>query len=159
MRECVLKFNWRLDRILEIKRLQEDILRGELAAIIQQKMSLQSQIMLIKANTKTMLLSLKRESLQERLSHQQFVMSADSATRIKIESLLKEIESLKEKTSEKKAQILAVRKARKGLEKLREKALEKFEKEYHKKEQNEIDEVSIVANARSIVHKFSYMNQ
>ncbi len=151
-----MKFNWRLDRILEIKRLQEDILRSELAAIIQQKMSLQSQIMLIKANTKTMLLSLKRESLQDRLFRQQFVMNSNTTTEIKIKGLLEEIDSLKEKKTEKKAEIMSVRKARKGLEKLREKALEKFEREYHKKEQMEIDEVSIMANARSIVHKQAY---
>jgi flagellar export protein FliJ len=112
--------------------------------------------MLIKANTRSTLLSLKSLPLQERLNQQQLVMDSNLAIEVKIKSLLENINSIKEESDEKKKEVMVARKARKGLEMLREKALEEFEIEYNKKEQLEIDEVSIMANARRIVHNQSY---
>lgn len=134
------------------------MLRNELTKLTQQQMSLQSRIMLIKVNTRTLMSSLKNVPLTERLVNQQIAMSSSNATELQISEINKQIDKIKKLKETKKIEVMEARKARKGLEQLREKELEQFNIETSKIEQEEVDEVSIMASARLIIHQQAYLS-
>lgn len=151
-----MKFKWRLQRVLDLRQIAEDQLKAQLTEITQKELSLQSQIMLINAETKANLISIKGKSPNERLAYQRLTMAAQPFIAKKIETIKKKIQEVVLEKEQIKQKVVEARKARKGLELLKDKAKEKFNILESKREQDELDEITNISSARQIIHSQTF---
>lgn len=152
-----MKFQWRLQRVLDIKQTEENTLKTELSALTEKKLSLKSKIMLINMKTNSMISNLSKLSLNQRLQRQSLTIEYSKQTQKEIAIIEKRIEEVVDKIETIKENLLEVRKYRKGLERLKEKAHEEFILDYEKKVQNEIDEITSITNARKTIEASTYV--
>lgn len=151
-----MNFNWKFEKVLKIKRLQEDSLKARLAKVAQQEMSLQSQTMLLNAAIRSDLLSVREIPLQDRLEKQQSALKDCNYKRRQIDKITMQINKLQKEKENIKSDIMKARQYREGLEKLKEKDRKDFVADFNKKEQMEIDEVISTKFARKIIHEQNY---
>jgi len=147
----VKKFTWRLQRLLDLKVKQENVMRTELVSITEQAVALRGRIMLRKTALRQMLAKLAKKDAKKRLKEQQLVLKYIHVTDKEIEELKTKLAELEKLRRDKIKQIMKIRKLRKGLEKLRADARAEFIKELEKFEQNELDDNTTITFARKIL--------
>jgi flagellar export protein FliJ len=147
----VKKFTWRLQRLLDLKVKQENVMRTELVSITEQAVALRGRIMLQKTALRQMLAKLAKKDAKKRLKEQQLVLKYIHVTDKEIEELKTKLVELEKLRRDKIKQIMKIRKLRKGLEKLRADARAEFIKELEKFEQNELDDNTTITFARKIL--------
>ena len=84
-----------------------------------------------------------------RLNAQEFFLRHVAADDEQIRRLREEIAALEVRHREKTAEVLAIRRFREGLERLREQAKEEYLREQEKLEQKDLDEGTTIAFARN----------
>jgi len=134
------RFVWRLQRVLDIRQKEEQVLRSELMALSERMVVLRQEIMVIRARIHTALEKLSNKKTEERLSEQQLFMKYSEYSENEINSLRSKLSEVDKQRKEKMNEILKKRKEIKSLEKLRAKAKEEFLADAAHKEQNEFDE-------------------
>jgi flagellar export protein FliJ len=134
------RFVWRLQRVLDIREKEEQVLRSELMTLSERMVVLRQEIMVIRARIHTALEELSYKEPSERLSWQQLFMKYSEYSEIEIDSLRSELSNVDKQRKDKMNEIIEKRQLIKALEKLRAKAKEEFLAESAHKEQKELDE-------------------
>jgi len=144
----VKRFVWPLQRLLNVKKKQEDATQMELVALMEQGAAIRGRIMMQKMRLQNLLRDLKSMEPGRRLGQQQQFMRHVDVEDKKIQKLNKELTQVEKKRREKTEQTMRLRKFRKGLERLRAKALTEYHLEINRAEQKLLDENTHVAFAR-----------
>lgn len=141
------KFSFSLDKVLEIKEIEENLIQKDIL-ILRNQMHAQEQ---------------KIQGMCEKISDEQRKrddMNSQKSTSTEvmlilhyIESLIQqkclyeiELKSMKQKEDELHERLIEKSREKKALERLKEIRYEDYKKEYHKFEQNSMDEISIQAH-------------
>lgn len=142
------KFEWRLQRLLDIKIKQEEALRSELVTLTEKAVSVRGAILQLKLSVQERLEQLGELNGAERIAEQAFFMRYADSIRYKIEEMKQNLAELERKRQEKIKEILDLRKRRKSLEQLRENSYMEYLEEVKKYEQNQLDDRNCVRYAR-----------
>jgi flagellar FliJ protein len=134
------RFFWRLQRVLDIRIKEEQVMRSVLMALSERMVMLRQEIMVIRVRIHTAIEELGNKNASERLAGQQIFMKYSEYSENEIISLEKELSETDKQRKEKMNEIVEKRKSIKALEKLRVKAKEEFLAETAHIEQQEIDE-------------------
>jgi flagellar export protein FliJ len=144
----VQKFIWPLQRLLDVKSKQEDALRTELMALTEQIASLRSRIMMEKIVLRDQMDELSGLASDQRMNRQQEFMLYVHVKDALIQRLSREQEQVEQQRQKKINDLLAIRKFRKGLERLRVRAREDYDSRMNRLEQNQLDENTSIVFAR-----------
>jgi len=144
-------FKWRLQRLLDIREKQEESLRAELAALTEQTAALRGRILMEKAMLRSRLAELRQADGSQRIAQQQMFMQYVAAIDAQIAGLQRQLNTLEQQRKEKIEAIMAVRKFRKALERLREQAAAAYRRQVERAEQKEQDENANAAFARKML--------
>jgi flagellar export protein FliJ len=147
----VKKFQWKLEKVLTVRKQQEEVVRAELFEITKQAFLVRQNIMLLQTQIKS-----SAESVSEntdficRKFFADFVIQTNKKIK-SFENKHKEIENLRK---QKLQQAVQARKKRKSLEILKEKALAEYNEWMNKTEQNELDDITNTAAARKLMYSY-----
>lgn len=147
----MLKFEWRLQKLLDLKLKQEQALRAELIAVTEQAVALRGQILMERTLLRQRLSEAERLPAVERMARQEFVLHYSQVTETAIRGMEQKLDELEMVRRNKIQEILTVRKFRKGLEKLRARAQEEFELEQQRQDQKQTDDRNTIGYARRIM--------
>jgi len=142
------RFVWRLQRVLDVKAKQEEIRRIELFRLTEKLAGKQGELLMRQRVLQDILDGLSQDKSPGRLPAQEFFLRQAATSDEQIRRLKSEIAELEVRRKEKTADLLALRRSRESLERLRAEAREQFMREQEKLEQKELDDRSTVAFAR-----------
>jgi len=143
------RFTWRLQRVLDVKAKEEQIKRIELFRLTEQLTVRRGELLLRQRVLQDLLAEIRQDTSAERLNNQEFFLRRAAVDDEQIRRLHEEIAALTTRHKEKTAEVLAVRRFKEGLEKLREQAQLEYIQEQERLEQNELDENTTMAFARN----------
>ena len=138
------RFAWRLQRVLDIKRNEEQIKKAELLRLTEKLTHKRTEMLIQKRILNEMIAALAEMEPHKRLPEQELFLKHSTTTDDLIRQLEEQISQLEAEQREKIAEVLKLRRYKKGLEKLREQAKTEFIKEQEKLEQKELDEMATI---------------
>ncbi len=144
-------FTWRLQRVLDIKRKEEQTKKAELLEITEKLAQVRGELLIQKRLLKNIIDSLTKEHPRIRLNKQEFFLRCSATNDELIKKLESEVNELGTRQREKIAEVLKIRRFREGLEKLRVEAKTQFIKEQEKIDQKNADEMTGIGFARKIM--------
>jgi len=144
------KFEWRLQRVLDIKKKEEQSRRAELLELTEKLAATRSELLFQKKILENLISKISAEKHHDRLKQQEFFMKSSSTNNERIKALEEKVSRLESQQKEKIKEVLKVKRYKEGLEKLREEAKKKFFEKAEKLEQKELDERSTI---RFVRHK------
>ena len=147
------QFVWRLQRVLDIKKKEEQKKESELFEITEKLAHVRSELLIRKKILDNIIDTLTKEHPKKRLDKQEFFLKCSAATDELIRVLEGKINELESRQREKKNEVLKLKRFNKGLEKLRVEAKTQFIKEQDKLEQKESDEITIIRFVRNILER------
>lgn len=142
------RFTWPLQRLLDVKKKQENVAQMELIALMEQSTAIRGRIMMQKMLLQNLLRDLKNTKPNKRLGQQQEFMQHVHVEDMKIQKLNEELDCVEKQQHKKREQMMNLRKFRKGLERLRIKALSEYHVEMNREEQKLLDDNTHVTFAR-----------
>ena len=142
------RFVWRLQKVLDIKTKEEQLKQMELFRLTEALAEKRSELLLRQQTLRAIMSDIAKDRSSGRLGTQEFFLKHSAANDQVIEKLRDQIKELEHQRQEKTAEVLATRRFREGLEKLRAEAKERFIQEQEKLEQKEMDDRSTIAFAR-----------
>ena len=142
------RFVWRLQRVLEIKKKEEQKTRAELFELTERLAQTRGELLARKKMLENIIEGLTERNPRKRLGEQEFFLRYSTASDEKIKKLKENINELESRQREKIAEVLKVRRFKEGLEKLRVEAKIQFIKEQEKLEQKELDEGATISFVR-----------
>ncbi len=142
------RFQWRLQRVLDVKAKEEQIKRIELVRLTEELTARRGELLLRQRVLQNLLADLRRDRSPERLNAQAFFLRRVAVDDERIRKLKEAIAALEVRQKEKMAEVLAVRRFKEGLEKLRVQAEQEYMHEAEQLEQKESDERTSIAFAR-----------
>ncbi len=142
------KFKWRLERVLDIKKVEEQKKRTELIRIMEELTNTRSQLIMKKSVLNNLLSRINDTDFEERLRQQELFLKQSRVLDEQIQYLELRILDLDHKRKEKMQEVLKAKQFKEGLEKLREQAKTDYIKEQEKLEQKEMDEASSIRFVR-----------
>jgi len=138
------RFVWRLQRVLDIKIKQEKTKKTELLKLTEKLTLTRSELLTQKRILEDIINNLSSKSPQNRLCEQEFFLRHSATSDERIKKLKNKISELESAQKRKIAEVLSIRRFRKGLEKLRTEAKTQFIKEQEKLEQKELEDKAII---------------
>ena len=144
------RFVWRLQRVLDIKKKEEQKKRAELFELTEKLAQTRGELLIRKKMLEDIINGLTGENPKKRLSKQEFFLRHSAASDEQIKKLKDKISELESQQKEIIAEVLKLRRFKEGMEKLRVEAKTQFIKEQEKLEQKELDEGAIVSFARKV---------
>ena len=145
------KFVWRLQRVLDIKKKEEQKKQSELLSITERLAHVRGELLVRKKILENIIDGLAKENPAKRLEKQEFFLRCSTTNDEVIRKLENKINELETQQREKKAEVLKLKRFNKSLEKLRTEAKMQFIKEQDRLEQKEADEMSTIRFARNII--------
>lgn len=149
------KFVWSMQRLLDVKGKQEQAVKTDLMTLSEQCAALRSRMMMEKILLRNLLDEIGTLAPDERMRRQpefmQYVHVKDKA----IELLAARLQETQQKREKKMQELLSIRKFRKGLERLRERAVEEYQRQLHWAEQKASDENTSMVLARQMAAQWS----
>jgi flagellar export protein FliJ len=142
------RFVWRLQKVLDVRTKEEQLKRTELFQLAEHLAAKRGELLMRQRILQDLMAEVQNCEPPARLNTQEFFLRHAAADDEQIRRLREEIAALEVRYKEKMAEVLAVRRFKEGLEKLREQAKEEYIREQEKLEQKELDERTIVAFAR-----------
>jgi len=142
------RFVWRLQRVLDIKAKEEQLRRTELFRLTELLTAKRGELLMRKRVLENLLDDIRNDRSPERLSSQAFFLQRVAVDDERIRKLKEEIATLEVRHKEKTAEVLAVRRFKEGLEKLRAQAKEEYIREEERLEQKELDDRTTISFAR-----------
>lgn len=142
------RFQWRLQRVLDVKAKEEQIKRIELVRLTEELTARRGELLLRQRVLQNLLADIRRDRSPERLNAQAFFLRRVAVDDERIRKLKEAIAALEVRQKEKMAEVLAVRRFKEGLEKLRVQAEQEYMHEAEQLEQKESDERTSIAFAR-----------
>ncbi|MBW8001509.1 MAG: hypothetical protein FVQ80_05755 [Planctomycetes bacterium] len=147
------RFAWRLQRVLDIKTKEAQKKKGELLEITEKLAQTRSELLKQKIILRELIENITKVNPTKRMGIQEFFLKSSTTNDELIKKLDFKIIELEMLKKNKIAEVIKVRKFRKGLEKLRDEAKIQFIKEQEKLEQAQDDEKTTMRFARKIMHK------
>ena len=142
------RFVWRLQRVLEIKKKQEQKTRAELFELTERLAQTRGELLARQKMLESIIEGLNQRNPKKRLGEQEFFLRYSSASDEQIKKLKDMVNELESQQREKIAEVLKVRRFKEGLERLRVEAKIQFIKEQEKLEQKELDEGATISFVR-----------
>jgi flagellar FliJ protein len=142
------RFVWRLQRVLDIKKKEEQKKRAELFELTEKLAQTRGELLIRQKMLEDIINGLTTEFPKKRLSKQEFFLRYSAASDEQIKKLKAQTGELESRQREKIAEVLKLRRFKEGLESLRVEAKAQFIKEQEKLEQKELDEGAIVSFVR-----------
>ncbi len=142
------RFVWRLQRVLDIKKKEEQKKRAELLELTEQVAQVRGELLTRQKMLADIIDSLAGENPKKRLGRQEFFLRYSMASDEQIKKLKDRMGELESQQRRKVAEVLKARRFKEGLEKLRIEAKSEFIKEQEKLEQKELDEGAMVSFVR-----------
>jgi flagellar biosynthesis chaperone FliJ len=152
------RFVWRLQRVLDIKKKEEQKTRAELLELTEKIAKRRGELIMQRKIVEDIIAGLTSENPKKRLGKQEFFLRYSATSDEQIKKLKDKISRLESQQREKIAEVLKVRRFKEGLEKLRAEAKIQFIKEQEKLEQKELDEGATVSFVRRKVPILSRAN-
>jgi len=143
------RFVWRLQKVLDIKTKEEQLKQMELFRLTEVLAERRSELLLRQQTLRAIMNDIAKDRSSGRLETQEFFLRHAATNDQIIEKLKGQIKDLEVQRKEKTTELLAARRFREGLEKLRTEAKERFIQEQEKLEQKEMDDRTTIAFARS----------
>jgi flagellar biosynthesis chaperone FliJ len=143
------RFVWRLQKVLDVKTKEEQVRRTELFQIVEQLAARRGELLVRQEILQDLMTEIQRRESTQRLNAQEFFLRHAATDDQEIRRLQEEIAALGIRHKEKTAEVLAVRRFKEGLEKLRTQAKEEYMREQERLEQKEQDERTTIAFART----------
>jgi flagellar biosynthesis chaperone FliJ len=142
------RFEWRLQRVLDVKAKEEQLRRTELFRLTELLTTQRGELLMRQRILENLLVDIRNDRSPERLSSQAFFLQRVAVDDEQIRKLKEEIAALEIRHKEKTAEVLAVRRFKEGLEKLRAQAKEEYIREEERLEQKELDERTTISFGR-----------
>ena len=142
------RFVWRLQKVLDVKAREEQLRRTELFQIVEQLAAQRGELLLRQRILQDLMAEIQRQASAQRLNAQEFFLRHAATDDAQMRHLQDEIAALEIRHKEKTAEVLAVRRFKEGLEKLRAQAKEEYLRDQERLEQKELDERTTIAFAR-----------
>jgi len=136
------RFEWRLQRVLDVKQKQEQVKRADLVRLTERISQMRGELFMQKRIVENLISDLSKEEPENRLDRQALFIAYSATNDAKIRKLEAGIQMLMEQQKEKKNELLAIKQFNEGLEKLRAEAEAEFVKEQEKREQKDLDEAA-----------------
>lgn len=143
------RFAWRLQKVLDVKSKQEQLKRNELFRIAEQLAAKRGELLLRQRILQDMMAEIQEDASPARWHTQEFFLRHAAADDEWIRQLQAQIAALEIQHKEKTAEVLAVRRFKEGLQKLRQRAKEQYLREQEKLEQKDSDERTTIAFVRN----------
>ena len=146
------RFVWRLQRVLEIKKKEEQKVRAELFQLTENLAQTRGELLRRRKMLENIINGLAEENPKKRLGEQEFFLRYSATSDEQIRKLEDKKNGLESQQREKIAEVLKVKRFKEGMEKLRVEAKIQFIKEQEKLEQKEMDEgaaISFIRKSRS----------
>ena len=146
------RFEWRLQRVLEIKKKEEQKVRAELFQLTESLAQTRGELLRRRKMLENLINGLAEENPKKPLGKQEFFLRYSATSDEQIRKLEDEKKGLESQQKEKIAEVLKVKRFKEGMEKLRVEAKLQFIKEQEKLEQKEMDEgaaISFILKSRS----------
>lgn len=144
------RFVWRLQRVLDIRKKEEQKARAELLKLTERLAETRGQLLAERQMLEDIINGLAGENPKKRLGRQEFFLRYSAASNENIERLEKKVKGLESQQTDKIAEVLKLRRTKEGMEKLRAEAKMQFIKEQEKIEQKQLDEGAIVSFVRKV---------
>lgn len=143
------RFVWRLQRVLEVKTREEQFKRTELLRLTEKLAERRGDLLMRQRILQDIISALNREKSPGRLGAQEFFLKHAATNDEQIRILKDEIGALEAEQKNKTAEVLAVKRFKEGLDKLRTEAEERFLREHEKRQQKELDDRTTTSFART----------
>jgi flagellar export protein FliJ len=140
-------FVWRLQKVLDVKRKQEQFKRAELFRLTEHLAQKRSELLLRWRLLEDLMADIAGSPASGRWSAQEFFFRHATVDDAQIRRLQQEIADLEIRQKQKRTEVLAARRFAEGLEKLRARAREEFLRKEEKFEQKELDERTTISFA------------
>ena len=144
------RFVWRLQRVLDIKKKEEQKTRAELLKLTERLAQARGELLARQKMLESIIEELTERIPKRRLGEQEFFLRYSTASDEQIKRLRENVNKLESQQREKIAEVLKVRRFKEGLEKLRIEAKIQFIKEQEKLEQKELDEGATISFVRKL---------
>jgi flagellar biosynthesis chaperone FliJ len=142
------RFAWRLQRVLEIKKKEEQKTRAELLELTERLAQARGELHVRKKMLESIIEELTEENPKKRLGEQEFFLKNSTAGIEQIKKLEDKLRQLELQQREKIAEVLKVKRFKEGLERLRAEAKMEFIRQQEKLEQKELDEGATISFVR-----------
>ena len=142
------RFVWRLQRVLDIKKKEEQKARAELFEVTERLAQARTVLLAKQKILKSIIDGLTEESPKKRLGEQEFFLKYSAVTIEQIRKLEDRVSQLESQKRDKIAEVLKVRKFKEGLERLRAEAKMQFIRQQEKLEQKDLDEGATISFVR-----------
>jgi len=142
------RFVWRLQRVLEIKKKEEQKARAELFQLTEMLAQTRGELLRRQKMLENIINGLTEENPKRRLGAQEFFLRYSATNDEQIRKLEDKKNGLESQQKEKIAEVLKVKRFKEGMEKLRVEAKVQFIKEQEKLEQKEMDEGATISFVR-----------
>lgn len=147
------RFVWRLQRVLDIRKKEEQKARAELLELTERLAQTRGELLMQQKMLEDIINGLTGENPKKRLGKQEFFLKFSAASDEQIKKLEDKVKELELQQRDKIAEVIKLRRFKKGLEKLRTEAKMQFIKEQEKLEQKQLDEGYIVSFVRKTQSK------
>ena len=144
------RFVWRLQRVLDIKKKEEQKKRAELLELTEKVAQTRGELLTEQKILEDIINGLTGENPKRRLGEQEFFLRYSATNDEQIKKLKNKLSELELQQREKIAELLKIRRFKEGLERLRVEAKIQFIKEQEKLEQKQLDETATVSFVRKI---------
>jgi len=144
------RFVWRLQRVLDIKKKEEQKTRAELFELTEKLAQARGELLARQKILESIIEELTESNPKRRLGEQEFFLRYSIASDEQIKRLKENVNELESQQRGKIAEVLKVRRFKEGLEKLRVEAKLQFIKEQEKLEQKEMDERATISFVRKL---------
>ena len=147
------RFVWRLQRVLDIKTMEEQIKRAELFELTEKLVQTRGELLMRKKVLENIINDLARENPQKRLGKQEFFLKFSTTIDEQIKRLKDRVSKLESEQRKKIVEVLKLRRFKETLERLRDEAKKEFIREQEKLEQKELDDGATVSFARKVMRR------
>jgi len=143
------KFQWRLQKVLEIKKKQEQAKRVELFKNTEKLAETRSELIMQKKIMENISENIKKQNPEKRLSQQELFLKNAETNNRKIKRLTQKEKKLRQIQAQKTQEVMKLRSLKEALEKLKEKAKEKSKMQQEKLEQKASDHQAAIKFVRN----------
>lgn len=145
------RFQWRLQRVLDIKQKQQQVKRAELVEVTERLSQARGELFMQKRILEDLIDNLAEADSRKRMNRQAFFMTCSAVNDAAIKSLENKIQTLGTRQQEKKRELMKIKQFNEGLEKLRTEAQNEFIRAQEKLEQKDLNETSTARFARQMM--------
>lgn len=136
------KFRWRLQRVLDLKIRQEEVLRARIVELMERAAAVRGRIMMLQAMLRSGLMEIRSLPSAEQIDAQRRFLEYVPYRHGQIAVLREQLSRLEQERKQQMEEMSRLRKFRKGLEQLRGRAVEEYLRESGREEQKLLDECS-----------------